>query len=284
VNPIAGATPRGGLTMHIDLTGKVAIVTGAGRGIGREIAATLAGEGVTTAVTDVRQEYLDSVAEEFAGRGWVGRQYLCDVRDAERIGEVVSDVVRAFGRIDILVNNAGVALGGAVEELSEETWDLNQDINLKGTFLMCRAVIPFMKRQRWGRILNAASFAAIVPIVGSAAYAASKAGVHYFTRALAGEMGPWNVTVNCYAPGMIPTEMNRFAEAPPERQGRLLDTLTIRRWGAPRDVANLVAFLSSDLAEYITGTMVEVSGGKLTTQIPRLAWEAAAATGEVELH
>jgi 3-oxoacyl-[acyl-carrier protein] reductase len=270
--------------MHIDLTGKVAIVTGAGRGIGREIAATLAGEGVTTAVTDVRQEYLDSVAEEFAGRGWVGRQYLCDVRDAERIGEVVSDVVRAFGRIDILVNNAGVALGGAVEELSEETWDLNQDINLKGTFLMCRAVIPFMKRQRWGRILNAASFAAIVPIVGSAAYAASKAGVHYFTRALAGEMGPWNVTVNCYAPGMIPTEMNRFAEAPPERQGRLLDTLTIRRWGAPRDVANLVAFLSSDLAEYITGTMVEVSGGKLTTQIPRLAWEAAAATGEVELH
>ena len=127
-------------------------------------------------------------------------------------------MVRAFGRIDILVNNAGVALGGPVEELSEEAWDLNHDINLKGTFLMCRAVIPFMKRQRWGRILNAASFAAIVPIVGSAAYAASKAGVHFFTRALAGELGPWNVTVNCYAPGMIPTEMNRFAEAPPERQ------------------------------------------------------------------
>jgi 3-oxoacyl-[acyl-carrier protein] reductase len=119
--------------------------------------------------------------------------------------------------------------------------------------------------------------------VGSAAYAASKAGVHYFTRALAGELGPWNVTVNCYAPGMIPTEMNRFSEAPAAHQQRLLDTLTIRRWGAPRDVANLVAFLASDLADYITGTMVEVSGGKLATQIPRLAWEAAAASGEVEL-
>jgi 3-oxoacyl-[acyl-carrier protein] reductase len=134
-----------------------------------------------------------------------------------------------------------------------------------------------MKRQRAGRIINAASFAAIVPIVGSAAYAASKAGVHYFTRVLAGELGPWNVTVNCYAPGMIPTEMNHFAEAPRERQERLLDTLTLRQWGQPREVANLICFLASDLASYITGTMIDVSGGKLATQIPRLAWDAAAA-------
>jgi 3-oxoacyl-[acyl-carrier protein] reductase len=269
--------------MHIDLEGKVAIVTGAGRGIGREIAGTLADEGVTTVVTDVRQDYLDAVARDFAARGRKGAQYHCDVRDAARIGEVVADVVRSFGRIDILVNNAGVAAGGPVEELSEEAWDLNQDVNLKGTFLMCRAVAPVMKRQQGGRIINAASFAAIVPIVGSAAYAASKAGVHYLTRVLAGELGPWNVTVNCYAPGMIPTEMNRFAEAPPERQRRLLDTLTLRQWGEARDVANLVCFLASDLAGYITGTMIDVSGGKLATQIPRLAWEAAADAGEVTL-
>jgi 3-oxoacyl-[acyl-carrier protein] reductase len=263
--------------MQIDLKGKVAIVTGAGRGIGREIASTLAAEGVTTVVTDVRQDLLDEVAADFAARGFKGAQHRCDVRDAAAVAEVVTAVERAFGRIDILVNNAGVAPGAPVEQLSEETWDLNQDVNLKGTFLTCRAVIPVMKRQRAGRIINAASFAAIVPIVGSAAYAASKAGVHYFTRVLAGELGPWNVTVNCYAPGMIPTEMNHFAEAPRERQERLLDTLTLRQWGQPREVANLICFLASDLASYITGTMIDVSGGKLATQIPRLAWDAAAA-------
>jgi 3-oxoacyl-[acyl-carrier protein] reductase len=259
--------------MQIDLTGKVAIVTGAGRGIGREIAVTLAGEGVTTVATDVRQDLLDGLAAEFAKRGWAGRQYLCDVRDAARVAAVVDDVARALGRIDILVNNAGVGPGGPIETLSEEAWDLNLDVNLKGTFLMCRAVIPVMKRQRAGRIINAASFAAIVPITGSGAYAASKAGVHYFTRALAGELGPWDVTVNCYAPGMIPTEINHFTELPAARQTRLLDTLTLRRWGEPHDVANLVCFLASDLARYITGTMVDVSGGKLATQIPRLAWD-----------
>jgi 3-oxoacyl-[acyl-carrier protein] reductase len=269
--------------MEIDLHGKVAIVTGAGRGIGREIAGTLAREGATTVVTDVRADLLDAVAAEWRARGWAGAQHVCDVRDAARVRAVVDEVVRAFGRIDVLVNNAGVAPGGPVETLSEEAWDLNLDVNLKGTFLMCQAVLPVMKRQRSGRILNAASFAAITPVTGSAAYAASKAGVHYFTRVLAGELGPWNVTVNCYAPGMIPTEINRFREQPPERQRRLLDTLTLRRWGEARDVANLVCFLASDLAGYITGTLVDVSGGKLATQIPRLAWEAAAAGGAVEL-
>ncbi len=156
-------------------------------------------------------------------------------------------------------------------------------MNLKGTFLMCRAVAPVMKKQRGGRIINAASYAAITPIVGGAAYAASKAGVHYFIRVLAGELGPWDVTVNCYAPGMIPTEMNHFDEAPAERQRRLLDTLTLRRWGIARDVANLVCVLASDHAAYITGTLIDVSGGKLATQIPRLAWEAAAEAGQAVL-
>ena len=261
--------------MHIDLRGKVAIVTGGGRGIGHEIATTFAHEGVRTVVTDIMPDLLEALAREFTAHGWTGRQYVCDVRDAGRIAEVVADVVAVYGRIDILVNNAGVASGGPIEALSEEIWDLNQDVNLKGTFLTCRAVIPIMKRQRAGRILNAASFAAIVPIVGSAAYAASKAGVHYLTRVLAGELGPFNVTVNCYAPGMIPSEMNHFREAPPERQARLLDTLTLRRWGAARDVAHLLCFLASDQAGYITGTLIDVSGGKLATQIPGLAYDAS---------
>src|SRR5438552_3256477 len=226
--------------MLIDLKGKVAIVTGAARGIGRDIAATLAREGAKTVVTDVRQENLDDVAREYSAARWDGRQYLCDVRDLKRIQEVVAQVVEAYGRIDVLVNNAGVFRGTTVENTTEEDWDLSTDVNLKGVFLMCKAVIPVMKRQKAGRIINAASFAAIVPSYGSAAYAAAKAGVHYFTRTLAGELGPWNITVNCYAPGMIPTQMNHFAEAPRERQERLLDTLTLRRWGDTQDIANLI--------------------------------------------
>jgi 3-oxoacyl-[acyl-carrier protein] reductase len=258
--------------MLIDLQNKVAIVTGAGRGIGYEISRTLAAEGVATVVTDIRQDLLDAARAEWQARGWRGAQLLCDVRSAVDSRAVVDAVVEEFGRIDILVNNAGVASGGRVESLPEETWDLNMDINLKGMFLMCQAVIPAMKRQRSGRILNAASFAAIVPSIGSAAYAASKAGVHSLTRVLAGELGPFDITVNAYAPGMIPTEMNHFAERPAELQERLLDTLTLRRWGSPADVANLICFLASDLAGYITGTMIDVSGGKLATQMPSVAY------------
>src|SRR5262245_65909820 len=134
--------------MEIDLRGKVVIVTGAGRGIGREIAGTLAREGATTVVTDVRQDLLDDVAGECRREGWAGHQYVCDVRDAARTRAVVDDVARTLGRVDVLVNNAGVAPGGPVETLAEDTWDLNLDVNLKGTFLMCQAVIPVMKLKR----------------------------------------------------------------------------------------------------------------------------------------
>ncbi|MCC2683657.1 MAG: 3-oxoacyl-ACP reductase [Paenibacillaceae bacterium] len=266
--------------MQIDLQGKVAIVTGAARGIGREIAETFAREGVITIITDVNETNLQDAARWFAEKGYKGKQYICDVRDFARIQEVVEDVVCTYGRIDILVNNAGVAGGAPVHLLSEEAWDRNIDVNLKGTFLMCKGVIPVMQRQKSGRIINAASFAAIVPSIGSAAYSSAKAGVRQFTRVLAGELGPWNITVNCYAPGMIPTELNHFADLPSARKERALDNLTLRRWGQESEVANLVCFLASDLAEYITGTMVDVSGGKLATQIPRAAYERAAAEGE----
>ncbi len=254
--------------MQIDLKGKVAIVTGAGRGIGNRIAKTLAGEGAVVVAVDFRQDLLDGVAEEWSRNNWPGAQLLCDVRDKAQCQAVAETVADRFGGIDILVNNAGVAGGGPVETLAEEIFDDNLDTNLKGTFLMCQAVVPVMKRAKGGRILNAASFAAIVPSLGSAAYASSKAGVEQLTRVLAGELGPYEITVNCYAPGMIPTEMNHFAEAPPERKEALLDTLTLRRWGEAQDVANLICFLASDLAGYITGTMIDVSGGKLATQMP----------------
>ncbi len=260
--------------MLIDLKGKVAVVTGAGRGIGRAIARTLAAEGVTVAIVDFRQDLLDDAAVEWIEAGWPGLRILCDVREAAQVNAAVGAVDEAFGRIDILVNNAGVASGARVDKLAEAVWDANFDTNTKGTFLMCQAVAPIMQRQAVGRILNAASFAAIIPSVGGAAYAASKSAVVQFSRVLAGELGPFNVTVNSYSPGMIPTEMNGFAKLPDARQERLLDTLTLRRWGNPEDVANLICFLASDQAHYITGASIDCSGGKYATQFPSAAYES----------
>src|SRR5258708_22322621 len=166
--------------MLIDLKDKVGIVTGAGRGIGRDIAATLACEGCKTVITDIVQANLDDTVSEFQSNDLTVRPYICDVRDSKRIGEVVNDIAATFGRIDILVNNAGVLSPGYVEECSEEAWDLSQDVNLKGVFLMCKAVAPIMKRQGGGRIINAASFAARIPSAGSPSYAATKAvGDHF---------------------------------------------------------------------------------------------------------
>jgi 3-oxoacyl-[acyl-carrier protein] reductase len=254
--------------MLIDLSSKVAIVTGGGRGIGRVIAETLAREGVTVAVTDVRQDLLDAVTSEWEERGWPGIQLLVDVRKAVDCQAAAAAVEREFGKIDILVNNAGVAGGERVEKMSEERWDANLDINLKGTMLMCQAVIPAMQRRHSGRIINASSFAAVIPSIGGAAYAASKAGVVSLTRVLASELGPYDITVNAYAPGMVPTEMNHFADRPDADQQRLLDTLSLRRWGTPEEVANLVCFLASDKAAYVTGAFIEVTGGKFATQMP----------------
>jgi 3-oxoacyl-[acyl-carrier protein] reductase len=265
--------------MEIDLKGKVALVTGAGRGIGREIAQTLAREGVIVLTNDIDRRNLEELDHAFQQHGWRGRTYYCDVRDPVQVQYMIRQIDAEQGRIDILVNNAGVSVGGTVDVLPDEDWDLNVDTNLKGVFLLCKAVVPIMKRQRSGRILNAASFGAIVPAFGSAAYAASKAGVIAFTRVLAGELGPWNITANCYAPGMIPTQLNHFAELPPERQRLLLDTLTLRRWGEAQDVARLICFLASDLAGYITGALIDTSGGKLATQIPQLAYDRARAEG-----
>ena len=252
--------------MLLDLADRVVLITGAGRGIGRVIAETFLRERSVVVGLDVELEALEWIVSPDGARA---AAYACDVRDGARINTVVAEVLERFGRIDVLVNNAGVHVEGLVEELDDERWDFCFDVNVGGTFRMCRAVIPAMKAQQSGRIINAASFAAIVPSVGSAAYAASKAAVVQLTRTLAGELGPWNITANAYAPGMIPTAMNGFAELDAAAQDRLLDTLALRRWGEAAEVADLVCFLASDAARYITGTLVDVSGGKLATQLPR---------------
>ena len=251
--------------MLLDVAGKVVLVTGGGRGIGRAITERFRAEGSRVVALDV--------GFDDAGAPAGHDQVPCDVSDHESVQRAVGQVVARFGAVDVLVNNAGVNVEGLVADLDPEQWRKAFEVNVTGTFLMSQAVIPTMKRQRSGRIINAASFAAIVPSVGSAAYAASKAAVVQLTRVLASELGPWEVTVNAYAPGMIPTAMNGFADMPEPAQARLLDTLSLRRWGRPEDVADLVCFLASDAAQYITGTLIDVSGGKLSTQMPQRAHE-----------
>jgi 3-oxoacyl-[acyl-carrier protein] reductase len=256
--------------MLLDLTGRVVVVTGAGRGIGRRIAERFGAEGCEVVALDIAFPESPEVPADHLMRLEV------DVTDLAAVEQAVQQAVDRFGRIDVLVNNAGILVDGAVDEVDPEDWRRSFDVNVGGVFHCCRAVVPVMKRQRAGRILNAASFAAIVPSVGSAAYAAAKAAVVQFTRVLASEVGPWSITANAYAPGMVPTAMNGFAEMDEAAQSRLLDTLSLRRWERPDDVADLLCFLASDAAGYITGTLVDVSGGKLATQIPSRAYERAA--------
>jgi len=264
-------TARKATLVLLDLEGKVVVVTGGGRGIGRTLVERFGSEGSRVVALDVA--FGDEDRPQAGEAGALAVE--CDVTAADSVRRAVEEVLDRHGRIDVLVNNAGVNVEGLVAELDPELWRRCLEVNLTGTFLVCQAVIPTMQAQGGGRIINAASFAAIVPSVGSAAYAASKAAVVQLTRVLASELGPWDVTVNAYAPGMIPTAMNGYAELPEATQARLLDTLSLRRWGAADDVADLLCFLASDAARYITGTLVDVSGGKLSTQIPRKAYDLA---------
>ena len=247
--------------MELDLRNRVAVVSGGARGIGRVIVEQFVREEMRVVALDLEfPDPIDGAVE-----------IECDITNEEQVGRAIGEVVSRFGTVDVLVNNAGVNVAGLVEELGVDEWRRCFDVNVLGVFLLSRAVVPVMKRAGCGRIINAASFASIVPSIGSAFYAASKAAVVQFSRVLAGELGPWGITVNSYAPGMIPTAMNGFADMGTEEQDELLDTLSIRRWGTPEDVVHLVCFLASDQAAYITGALMDVSGGKLATQIPSRA-------------
>ncbi|SBN62030.1 3-oxoacyl-[acyl-carrier protein] reductase [Curtobacterium sp. 9128] len=254
--------------MKLDITGRVVVITGAGRGIGRTIAERFADDGARVVALDLA--FPDGAPTDSADT------VTCNVADPDSVRTAIDTVVERHGTIDVLVNNAGINVDGPVAELRWTDWQRCMDVNLGGVFLMSQAVAPVMQRAGRGRIINAASFAAIIPSVGSAAYAASKAAVVSFTRVLASELGPWGITVNAYAPGMVPTAMNGFATRPQEEQDVLLDTLSLRRWETADDVSNLLLFLASDQAGYITGTLHDVSGGKLATQIPSRAYPSRA--------
>lgn len=256
--------------MQIDLSGRVVLVTGAARGIGRTIAETFAREGAHVVAMDLDADALAGMEQD----SHAALALPCDITDPAQVREAVAAIEERFGRLDVLINNAGINAEGPLESFDPELWDRLFAVNVRGVLNTCQAVIPLMKRQRSGRIINAASFAAIIPSVEAAAYGASKAAVVQMTRVLASELGPWGITVNAYAPGMIPTAMNGFAALDEQAASTKLDQLSVRRWGEGEDVANLCLFLAGDLSGYITGALLDVSGGKFATQDPGAAWRS----------
>lgn len=242
--------------MQIDLTNKVALVTGSTRGIGREIATVLSGYGARVAVVGREKEKAEAEALKVGG-GAMG--FGCDVSDSSAVSQLVADVEAAFGSLDILVNNAGLTRDNIIMRLKDEDWDAVLDANLRGAFATIRAASKGMMKRRWGRIINISSVVGIIGNKGQANYAASKAGLIGLTKTVAKELASRNILVNAIAPGFIETEMTD-AMTPEARKG-LIDAIPLGRLGSPADVAHAVAFLSSDYASYITGQVLVVDGG-----------------------
>ena len=243
------------------LEGKVAIVTGAGAGLGRCMALELAREGADVAIWDV---HMDSALETQRVVENTGRRALAlavDVANGKMVAASVEEVLATLGNIDILINNAGICKKEAIEAISEAQWDRIMAVNLKGTFLCSRAVMPIMKGQRSGRIINMGSVSGkLGGIAAGAHYAASKAGVMCFTKSLARELAPFNITVNGIAPGVIETDMTRGLSG--GEWNDYLSSIPLGRIGQARDVARVAVFLSSGDAAYLTGEIVDVNGGQ----------------------
>jgi 3-oxoacyl-[acyl-carrier protein] reductase len=245
----------------MDLTGKVAIVTGSGRGIGREIALKLAGVGADLVVNDIPDSAaaLEGVAAEIRGLGRQALIVTADVSSAEDVNRMVDEAASTYMRIDILVNNAGVTRDQLLMRMSDDDWDTVLNIDLKSAFLCSRAVLRHMLRQRWGRIISIASVVGMVGNAGQANYASAKAGIIGLMRSIAKEVGSRGITANAIAPGYIQTKMTEQLDD--KQRQALLDRIPLCSLGTPKDVAEAVAFLASDEARYITGHVLNVDGG-----------------------
>ena len=245
--------------------GKVAVVTGAGRGIGAATAKRLAADGAKVAVFDVREEFTIATVEAIQAAGGEAVGYGCDVSNAAAVEQSIGDVVARFGRLDILVNNAGVIRDNLLFKMSEDDWDTVMNVHLKGSFLCSRAAQKYMVQQRYGKIVNTSSTSALGNR-GQANYSAAKAGLQGFTKTLAIELGPYGVNVNAVAPGFIVTDMTkqtaeRVGVDFEENQRRAAERIPVRRVGQPEDIANVVAFLVSDEASFVSGQTLYVNGG-----------------------
>ena len=243
------------------LQGLLALVTGAPQGIGRAIALELARQGATVVGTAISEEGVQEINAYLAAVGAKGRGIVMDVRDMVQIEAGLDAIEKEFGALAILVNNAGITRDNLAMRMKDEEWDAVIETNLKAVFRMCRAVMRSMMKARAGRIINITSVVGHAGNAGQANYCASKAGVSGMTRALARELGPRNVTVNCVAPGFIDTAMTKALED--KHREAMLAGIPLGRAGTPEDVAAAVAFLASPAAAYVTGSTIHVNGGML---------------------
>jgi 3-oxoacyl-[acyl-carrier protein] reductase len=255
----AASNPKPGVT--VDLSGQVALVTGASRGIGRAIALQLARCGASVAgVARSKEGPLAATIAAIREAGGTAEGFAADVAKAEDVNRVVEEVEAAFGgKIQVLVNNAGITKDGLFLRMEDDAWDAVVDTNLKGTFLFCRAVGALMMRQRYGRIINVTSVSALRGNPGQANYSASKAGVIGLTQTIAKELASRGVTVNAVAPGFITTDMTDVL--PDKVKAEVKERIPVRRLGAPEDIADLVTYLASPSASYVTGQTIAVDGG-----------------------
>lgn len=245
------------------LKGKTAVITGAARGIGRQIAVSMAKEGANIAFTDLNMdENMQSLEKELNAMGIKAKGYASDASDFENTQEVAKDIHDEFGSIDILVNNAGITRDTLLMRMDEATWDLVIKVNLKSVFNFTKAVQMFMLKQRSGSIINMSSVVGVSGNAGQANYSASKAGIIGFTKSVAKELGSRGIRSNAIAPGFIITDMT--AKLPDDVREEWIKGIPLKRGGTPEDVANVCIFLGSDLSSYVNGQVINVCGGMNT--------------------
>lgn len=243
------------------LEGKVALVTGGARGIGRVISERFMDEGASIAVADMNIDLARITVDELSGRVGTAKAFAVNVSDENSVDGMVEEVMSAFGRIDILVNNAGITRDNLMIRMKKEDWDLVLAVNLTGTFLVSKAVIRHMMKARSGTIINMASVVGLMGNAGQANYSASKAGVIGLTKTMAREFASRGVTVNAIAPGYILTEMTEHL--PEEAKKAFMDNIPLKRAGTTADVASVATFLASPDASYLTGQVLSVDGGMI---------------------
>lgn len=241
------------------LQGRVALVTGSSRGIGKEIARVIAGAGAEVIVAARGLEGARATADEISGDGGRATAVAMDISDDESVVRTVDELKKAYDTIPLLVNNAGIVRDNLILRMKQHEWDDVIGTNLTGIYRLCRALVPSMVRARFGRIVNITSVVGRVGNPGQTNYAAAKAGVEGLTRSLARELSTRNITVNCVAPGFIDTDMTR--DLSEDAREKLLSQVPMGRLGTPKDVASAVLFLLGDGAAYVTGTTIDVNGG-----------------------